>query len=227
MKQAPESEITLFAWVLRLLVWLGFSFAVWWWLGGAHYLLRVLSVCANVVMPSVFFDNLSSVTLVEGLSWKIITSLEVVTGEPGLVNAGEAGPAVILINQNDLLHTLLGFPLLWALLLSTPGRRTKRLVIGSLVLTVVAFLGMASLVWALLTVLVNHRTSAILSWGPPPFSVLARPFPEWVFHLSSFTCYVLILIAPIISPILIWIALCRRAVIRLVTRLRSGPRTAG
>lgn len=226
MNLPPKHKVLVIRWFLRLIMWLVLSCSAWWWLGGAQYLLRVLTACASITMPNAIFDSVSSIAMVEGQAWKIVTSLDIVLTTRESVSALDGGQAVILINNNDLIHTLLGFPLLWALLMSTPGRWKKRIVVGTLILTALAFLGIASLIWALLTVLVNHNTSAILSWEPPLFSVHARPYPSWIFHLSSFTCYLLVLIAPIISPILIWVMLCRGEVKRLVIRLRTSPSVA-
>jgi hypothetical protein len=128
---------------------------------------------------------------------------------------------ITFLNKETLQHIVLGFPLLWALLLATPGRWKKRLVIGTALMVLLSLLGIAGHLWANLAVVANHRPSVIdESLVPPPYSVSATPYPDWLFHLSSFAHYLAILILPIIGPVLIWVALCPRELMRLVLSLR-------
>ena len=201
---------------MRLFAWLVPLCVTWWWLGGAHYLLQVMRICANSVMPKLLFDNVSSIGLMNDQSWEIVTSLGIVGAPPN------EAPATFTFHIRGLMHSVLGFPLLWSLLMATPGHWKKRLVIGTLILAVLSFLCQASQIWATLAVLVNHQANVLGDPAPPPFSVYAMPYPSWAFHLSSYAYYLSVLVLPVVAPLLVWATLCHQRIAYFVIRLRAG-----
>ena len=205
-------------WAFRLFLCL-IPLCAAWWLGGAHYFLRLMNACANSVMPRLLFDNVASIQLMDNQSWKIITSLEIIGAPP------TEPPAEFMFDIRGLMHSVLGFPLLWSLLISTTGWRFKRLAAGTLLLATLSFLCQASQIWATLTVLVNHRANILGDPAPPPFSVFAMPYPSWAFHLSSYAYYLSVLVLPVMSPIVIWVMLCQRRIARIVINLRHHRQT--
>ena len=207
-------------WLIRLVIWLVPLSAAWWWLGAAEWSLHILRPVANGLLPHVFAQGVSELVQQGDGAWKVRT---------GLVAIGTVPPqnAVMSLPLTELLRTVMGFPLTWALLLATPGSRLKRLVLGTLLIGAVSLLGIAAHIWASLAVMVNHRASIIDSgMVPPPFLVSGEPFPEWAFQVSGFAHYLAALITPIVAPVIIWLALCPRGVMRLVASLRRrrmGP----
>jgi hypothetical protein len=195
------------SWLLRLLLWL---------LPGSDWFLRVLSLLADAVLPHWVFADVKQIVWQGNQSWRVRTHL-------GIVNTPES--LVIFLTKETLKHIVLGFPLLWALLLASAGPKKLRLVLGTLLLTGLSLLGVTAHIWAYLAVVVNHRASTIdESLMPPPFALLAAPYPDWQFHLSSFAYYLAVIVVPLISPVLIWVALCPRGVKRLVVALRQKKR---
>jgi hypothetical protein len=199
-------------WLIRLVCWLLPLCALWWWLGGSDWFLRVLSLAADAVLPQWVFTDVREIIWQSNQAWRVRTHL-------AIVSSGES--LMVFLSKERLTHIVLGFPLLWALLLATPGRKRWRLLLGTLMLALVSLLGIAANLWALLAVVANHRASVIdENMVPPPFTVMTTPYPDWLFHLSSFAYYLGVVVVPIISPVLIWVALCPRGVMRLVVALR-------
>jgi hypothetical protein len=207
------------SWLIRLLLCLLPLYAIWW-LGGAEWALRLLRVLADAVLPRLFPQGVSEIVLQADQSWKVRTGLVVQDNLPPAMG-------IIFVAKKMLLRIVMGFPMLWALLLATPGSRLKRLVWGTLLLGAVSLLCTGGHLWALIAVLFNHRISLIdESLVPPPFRVVVDPYPDWLFHLSSFAHYLAVLIVPIVAPVLIWVMLCPRGVMRLVVSLRRRLKVA-
>jgi hypothetical protein len=203
-------------WLLRLVLWLLPLCVVWWWLGGADWFLRVLSLLADAVLPHWVFADVQQILWQGNQTWRVRTAL-------GIVNSPES--LIIFLSKERLTHIVLGFPLLWALLLATAGPKKFRLVLGTLLLAGLSLLGVAAHIWAFMAVVFNHRASVIdEALMPPSFTLLAAPYPDWQFHLSSFAYYLAAIVVPLISPVLIWVALCPRGVKRLVVALRQKKR---
>ena len=95
------------------------------------------------------------------------------------------------------------------------------MILGTGLLTLVELFNVASHLWAMLAVVVNHRASLIdTNLLPPPFTVRTTPYADWVFHLSSYAYYMSIVVTPLIAPVLVWVGLCQRGIRRLVVAVR-------
>lgn len=200
-------------WLTLLILWL-LPLSAAWWLGGAEWALRLLRVLAGSILPHCFPQGVSEIVLQADQSWKVRTGLAIQGEFP-------AAMAIFFVDKTILLRIVMGFPLLWALLLATPGSRLKRIAWGTLLLGGLSLLGIGMHVWALMAVMLNHQASLIdESLVPPPFRVSVDSYPEWLFHLSGFAHYLAVLIMPVIAPVLIWVMLCPRGVKRLVVSLR-------
>jgi hypothetical protein len=185
---------------------------LWWWLGAADWYLRFLSVLADATLPHWVFGDVQEVLWWSERKWKVSTQLRIVNSPESLV---------IFLTKDRLAHLVLGFPLLWALLLATAGPKKSRLVLGTLFLTILSLLGVAAHIWAFLAVVLNHRASVIdENLVPPAFTVMATAYPDWLFHLSSFAYYLAAIVVPLIAPVLIWVLLCPRGIMGLVVSLR-------
>lgn len=205
-------------WLIRLLIWLVPLHAAWWWLGLSEWALRGMSVVAAMALPEIFHHSVGQIVRQENQSWTVITRLVIEHSDPSSL-------VVMEIAKQKLLHMIFGFPLLWGLLLATPGKRVRRVAGGTLLLVAVSLLGIATDLWASLAVIVNHQASFIDEGVvPPPFRVSAPPYPQWLFYLSSFARYLSILIVPMIAPVLIWVILCPRHITRLLVSLRRRSR---
>lgn len=211
----PARQSKLFrGWLIRLIIWLLPLFVAWWWLGLAEWVLRGLSILAAMVLPELFYQGISEIVRQENQSWVVLTGLVIEHSDPSSL-------VVMVISKEKLLHMIFGFPLLWGLLLATPGNQIRRIVWGTLLLVTISFLGIAIDLWASLAVIINHQASFIdESMAPPPFRVSVPPYPQWLFHLSSFARYLSILIVPMIAPVIIWVILCPRSIMRLLVSLR-------
>lgn len=200
-------------WLMHLILWL-LPLSVAWWLGGAEWALRLLRVLADSILPHCFTQGVSEIVLQADQSWKVRTGLAIQDQLP-------VSMAIFFVDKTILMRIVMGFPLMWALLLATPGSWLKRIAWGTLLLGGISLLGISLNMWATLAVMFNHQASFIdTNLLPPPFRVAVAPYPEWLLHLSVFAHYLVILIVPIIAPILIWVMLCPRGVKRLVVSLR-------
>jgi hypothetical protein len=200
-------------WLILLILWL-LPLTAAWWLGGAEWALRLLRVLADSILPHCFPQGVSEIVLQADQSWKVRTGLTIQGEFP-------AAMAIFFVDKTTLLRIVMGFPLLWALLLATPGSRLKRIAWGTLLLGGVSLLGISANMWAMIAVMFNHQASLIdESLVPPPFQVSVDPYPEWLFHLSTFAHYLAVLIVPVIAPVLIWVMLCPRGMRRLLVSLR-------
>ena len=199
-------------WLLRVLLWLVPLCALWWWLGGSDWFLRVLSLLADAVLPKWVFADVREMVWQGNQTWRVRTLLPVESSGENLV---------VFISKERLTHMVLGFPLLWALLLATKGPKVWRMILGTGLLTLVELFNVASHLWAMLAVVVNHRASLIdTNLLPPPFTVRTTPYADWVFHLSSYAYYMSIVVTPLIAPVLVWVGLCQRGIRRLVVAVR-------
>ena len=200
-------------WLLGLMLWLLPLYAAWW-LGGAEWVLRWLRVVADALLPHLFPQGVSEIVQEANQSWKVRTGLVIQDVFPFTM-------AILFVAKTTLLRIVMGFPLLWALLLATPGRTLKRLTWGTLLLAAVSLLGIGGHIWALVATLFNHQVSLIdENLIPPPFRVAVDPYPDWLLHMSGFAHYLALLIVPIIAPVLLWVMLCPHGVGRLVVSLR-------
>ena len=210
----PSSAIG--RWAVRLALWLALLCATWW-LGGADGYLRLLMGLADATLPRWVFAD------VERIVWQGHPAMQVFT-TLAIANTDEF--LLMSMAKQTVMHFVLGFPIAGALLLATPGRKKRRLMLGSLALISVSLLEVAAFIWANLAVIVNHRASLMeATLVPPSFTVVAMAYPEWQFHLSGFAYYLAMVAAPLMAPVLIWVLLCPGGVARLLVSLRrSGIR---
>jgi hypothetical protein len=201
-------------WLVRLALWLAPMCVLWWWLHGADWYLRSLSLLADATLPHWVLGDVREIFWLGNQNWKVRTQLMI-------VNSAEI--LVVFVVKQELMHLVLGFPLLWALLLATVGPKKLRLALGTLLLTVVSLLGVAAHIWVLLVTVINHRASEIVSnLAPPTFTVMATAYPDWLFHLSSFAYFLAVIVVPLLAPVLIWILLCPRGIMRLVVSIQRN-----
>lgn len=217
MAHLPRPRSAFRRWLLRLVLWLVPLCAAWWWLGGSDWFLRMLSLLADATLPHTVFAEVKEIFWQANHKWRVRTQL-------GIVNSAET--LIIFLAEPTLMHIVLGFPLLWALLLATTGPKKLRLLLGTLLQTAFSLMGVAAHIWAYLAVVVNHRASVIdEKLVPPPFALIATPYADWVFHLSHFSYYLAVVVMPLISPVLIWVLLCPRGIMGLVVSLRRNARS--
>lgn len=212
--QPPRPHSVFRRWLTGLVLWLVPLCTFWWWLGGSDWYLRLLSVLADATLPHWILSDVQEIAWWSEAKWKVRTQLM-------LVNSPES--LVVYLTKDRLAHMVLGFPLLWTLLLATAGPKKARLVLGTLLLTILSLQEVAAHLWAYLAVVRNHRASVIdESLVPPAFMVTAAAYPDWLFHLSSFAYYLAAIVVPLIAPVLIWVVLCPRGIMGLVVSLRRN-----
>ena len=208
-----RAKYPLLTWIAQLFLWLVPLLCAWWWLGGAELFLRGLRVLANSLFPMLFSQGVIEILRETDQSWKVRTGLAIVASVP-------PQSSIIFIEHKTLLRMVTGYPLFWALVLASYGPRTKRLIWGTILLSGVSLMAIASYLWAMIPVLVNHEPSSMLNLVPPNYQVSGKSYPSWIAHLSSFAHFLAILIIPFMSPVLMWIAVSPGALKRLVVSLR-------
>lgn len=212
MAQFRRPLSAFWRWLLRLGAWLVPLSVAWWWLDAADWFLRILSLLADATLPHWIFSDVQNIFWQGNLKWRLPTGIKI---------SGSTENLILFLAPSQLQRVVLGMPLMLALLLATSGPKKLRLVFGVVCFFGLSLFGVAAHIWALLAVVVNHKASVIdQAMVPPAFMVIATPFPDWVFHLSSFVYYLAVLVLPLIGPVLIWVLLCPRGILRLLVSLR-------
>ena len=98
------------------------------------------------------------------------------------------------------------YPLLWGLILATPGpKRFRQLLIGTALLVPVTVLMALMLIQFKVALNINHEP--ILTETPQGNYLLALPYESYQFYLMAVGRQLAMLVLPTLAPITIWLVL--------------------
>jgi hypothetical protein len=97
----------------------------------------------------------------------------------------------------------ISFPLLWGLILATPGNaKFRQLIIGTLLLLPICLLIALLLIQFKLALYINHQP--ILTEVPQGEYMLVLPYPAHWYYLMAVGRQLAVLVLPTLSPLLVW-----------------------
>lgn len=206
MTSPPPSPLPRFA--LRVLLVMPVVILVWWY--GMRWPLlealgRLVEPGARWLMSGYIVDMVS-----QGGMWQFRTTFAPL-GKPLDVVAIGLPPSRFTV----------AFPLLWGLVLATPGaRRLWQLGVGTLVLIPAVVAMLLVFLQFRIGLYVNHQ--AIVALQPPEFYVDALPFPQWAYYLMAVGRQLAVLVLPTLIPLLLWGTFNRTFIRRLIATAGIG-----
>lgn len=189
------------------------------WVFVEPYVLRGMWIAADLLWPPLFFDSERARIDPTPTGWVIRTAW------PIAAQAGQAATlAVTSIDQTSLKHMLSGFPMLLALMLATRGRSLAKILMALASMALISWLTITASIWHRLIVMSGTHSEFFTAVQPPPYKLLIEPAPMWQFYLSGYLMYLALLVIPFVAPLILWAALMRRQVRRMVLRLQRRYR---
>lgn len=138
----------------------------------------------------------------------------------GLNVVGKSPPEEFLFQLDKtryLNRTVMGFPLLWALVLATKKNWLLPLVQASLLLTILCLTGIAGYIWGVLATVLNPGdVFSVRIVEAPNLMVIGEPYGRIAHFLAAVAFFGQTLTVPVIGPILVWAVLCGDAIKRLL-----------
>ena len=193
-------------WLMRVIPLLILLYALWWLSNVEESLLALIKILMESLLPQLL-STVSSVAHAVGGGWKITTTVHPVA-EPSVVVALTIAP--VFLNK-----CIVWAPAALALVLASAPKKPKIIGLASLLVFIAAVALTLICVAAHLAVTIN-RTPAMLDDGllppPPDFRLNAIPYPLWYFHLITFANYLVILVAPLAMPVIVWFAACNKQI---------------
>lgn len=193
-------------WLMRVIPLLILLYALWWQADIEQSMLALIKILMGSLLPQLFSTVSLVAHAVEG-GWKITTTVHPVD-EPLVVVA--LGIAPVFLNK-----CVVWVPAALALVLASAPTQPKRISLALLFILATAVAATLICVAALLAVTING-TPAMLDDDilppPPDFRLNAIPYPTWYFHLVTFANYLVILVAPLAMPVIIWFVTCNKEI---------------
>ncbi len=204
----PGSSLT--RWVASVMTSLIALYALWWLADLERLVLAGFKIVMESLLPSVF-SVVKSVTHAAEGGWKITTTLSPVDDTSAII---AIGIAPVFLNK-----CVIWIPAALALVAASAPKRPKTLGWALALILLSAVTTLFICLAAHLAVTING-TPAVLDDDilplPPNFPINASPFPIWYFHLITFANYLVVLVAPLALPIVIWLIACHRDVRALI-----------
>lgn len=184
-----------------------------WWGVLVDYYLILLCYLADLSIPHLFTRGVESIKAVTDDAWIIWSGLTVVGKDP---------PVEFLFQLDKtryLNRTVMGFPLLWALILATKRNFFGPIVAASLLQTAVCILGISAYIFGVLAealypgdvAYVHIREAPGLELAGEPYGKITAFFAGVLFFGQSLT-------VPVIGPVLVWGVFCADEIKRLTMR---------
>jgi hypothetical protein len=193
-------------WLVRVIPFLILLYTLWWLANVEESVLAVIKILMESLLPQLFSTVSSVAHAVEG-GWKITTTVHPV-GEPLVVVA--LGIAPVFLSK-----CVIWVPAALALVLASAPTQPKRIGFALLFTLATAVAATLICVAAHLAVTING-TPAMLDDDilppPPDFRLNAIPYPAWYFHLVTFVSYLVILVAPLAMPVIVWFVICNKEI---------------
>jgi hypothetical protein len=168
-----------------------------WWFGLRDYLVIALQYGATFFIDTFMADKvLGLVTQLDAkegtMVWILKTTLSPINDPRQLL--------AVPISTNRF---TISFPLLWGLILATPGNaKFRQLIIGTLLLLPICLLIALLLIQFKLALYINHQP--ILTEVPQGEYMLVLPYPAHWYYLMAVGRQLAVLVLPTLSPLLVW-----------------------
>jgi hypothetical protein len=168
-----------------------------WWFGLRDFLITALQYGAlafsHAFMADKVLDVVTQLDAKDGsIIWVLKTSLSPIDDPRQLL--------AIPISTNRF---TVSFPLLWGLILATPGNpKFRQLILGTLLLLPICLLIALLLIQFKLAIHINHQS--ILTEVPQGEYMLALPYPAHWYYLMAVGRQLAVLVLPTLAPLLVW-----------------------
>lgn len=206
-----SNKTALRRWFFRALCLTPLMLILWWGVLVDFYLI-LLCYFADLSIPHLIPRGVESIKAVTDDAWIIWSGLDVVGKNP---------PQEFLFQLDKtryLNRTVMGFPLLWALILATKRDFFGPIVAASLLQTVLCLLGIASYIFGVLAEALNPGDVLYVHIREAPGLALsgAEPYSDLTAFLAGVLFFGQNLTVPVIGPVLIWAVLCGDEIKRLL-----------
>lgn len=200
----------LSSWFFRAIFLIPLMLVLWWGLLVDGYLVGLRHL-ADFVLPHLFSKGVHSIQPFQNGGWLISTGLNVIGKNP---------PEEFLFQLDKVRYlnrTVMGVPLLWALILASKRNFTGAIVWGSLLQTIICLLGISAYIWGVLAEVLSPGDALFIRVnGAPDLMVAGKPYSSfWVF-LASVAFFGQTLTIPVIAPLLVWGIFCANEIKGLV-----------
>lgn len=209
-KIEPES---LSAWLGMLSAWVVTLYFLCWLLEAIPGSTKALYHFSREIFPWLMDGSILRILLLPDGSWQVVSSLQI-AGVPGTTVAFE-------VDQQILLRAVLPIPMAFALLLSVGVWEPLRLSVAALSVWSVALATVATFIAATLTVIVNNAPAVLdddLLPKPPDFQVVAPAVLPLYSAAIQYLAYFFVIVAPLISPVIVWVAIGHSRIRALLLR---------
>lgn len=197
-----HNKSRLRSWFARVACLTPLMLILWWGVFVDYYLI-LLCYFADLSIPHLFPRGVESIKDVTDDAWIIWSGLNVVGKDP---------PVEFLFQLDKaryLYRTVMGFPLLWALILATKRDFFGPIIAASLVQTAICILGISAYIFGVLAEVlypgdvhyVHIREAPGLVLEGQPLSHTTAFFAGVLFFGQSLT-------VPVIIPVLVWGIVC-------------------
>ena len=201
---------SLTRWVLLLLLFIAVFYSLWWLADGGKLYLAGIKILMESLVPALFSHVEKVMYSLDG-GWRLGTNIHPVDNQSVTMVLG--------IDRVFLSKCVVWVPAALAFIFATAFRQPKRVIAGTLLTVGMSVATVIICLAAHLAVLIN-ATPALLDDDllPPPadIALAVSAYPVWYFHLVTFGNYLVILVAPLVVPVLIWVAVCHRQAKELV-----------
>jgi hypothetical protein len=196
--QATALSGDLKRWFGALLFWVVLLYVVWSALGGSDVAIAMIFQISRWLIPLVMDESARSVAATDTGVWQVMTTFKLKSVSDGF--------AVVPISAHIQFRAVMPIPLTLALVLSSDFRRLDRLVVAAAAaMSVSTFTVMASLAGTLVALSSESSSMGLIA---PEYSAIRQGF-------SSLLTYLMVVVSPIVSPLLIWAITCRRSILTL------------
>jgi hypothetical protein len=193
-----DNSVDFKRWFVRLLLWVAVLYVAWSWLGGSHASIAMVFQLSRWLIPLVMDDSVQSLRMVDSGVWQAVTFFEL-RSVPGSF-------AVAPISHQIQFRAVMPIPLTLALVLSSDFRRIDRVVVAAAAALLVASLMVMGSLAGTLAALAGQAASMKL--------IVPEVSPAWQ-RVSSLLTYLMVVVSPIVSPLLIWAVTCHASILTL------------
>jgi hypothetical protein len=196
-------------WFLTLVGWIVVLYGLWWGFDGAGAASAALYDIARWALPLIMPNTVESIAQGESDSWQIVTRLHPV-GNPDV-------SVSFPLDYQIVFRAVMPVPLSLALVMSMAWRQPGKWILALVTSALLALLLTAVVIAGTASVLINHSPAIFdddLLPKPPPFRVIAEPYQALWAHLLQFGSYFLVIVGPLITPLAVWLMLCRQQIER-------------